>query len=217
MSKYDLAVFDLDGTLMNTKPGIFPALRYTIEKMGLRMLDDDTLSTFLGPPVQDSFAKHYSLEGEILQEIATTFRDRYSTVTLFEAEIYDGIPELLDELIKRGIKPAVATYKREDYALKLLRRFGFDSYTNVMYGGDHENILKKKDIIKKCITAAGVTDPRRVLMIGDSTGDALGAEALGVDFVAVTYGYGFKSADDLKNIKHIGIADTPSGIIRFFE
>ena len=217
MSKYDLAVFDLDGTLMNTKPGIFPALRYTIEKMGLRMLDDDTLSTFLGPPVQDSFAKHYSLEGEILQEIATTFRDRYSTVTLFEAEIYEGIPELLDELIKRGIKPAVATYKREDYALKLLRRFGFDSYTDVMFGGDHENILKKKDIIQKCITAADVTDPSRVLMIGDSTGDALGAEALGVDFVAVTYGYGFKSADDLKDIKHIGIADTPSDIIRFFE
>lgn len=217
MNRYDLAVFDLDGTLMNTKPGILPALRYTIEKMGLEMLEDSTLETFLGPPVQDSFAKTYSLEGDILQEIATIFRDRYSTVTLFQAEIYDGINPLLDELIKRGIKPAVATYKREDYALKLLRHFEFDNYTDIMYGGDHENLLKKKDIIEKCITAAGITDKSRVLMIGDSKGDALGAEAVGIDFVAVTYGYGFKNEADLAGIKHIGVAKTPLDIINFLN
>lgn len=217
MNKYDLAIFDLDGTLLDTNLGILPALKYTIDKMGYEMLDDTTLKTFLGPPVQDSFAKHYSLEGEVLQEIATIFRNYYSTVTLLQAEMYDGIEQLFEELCKRGIKVAVATYKREDYALKLLKHFGFDRYTDIMYGGDHENKLKKKDIIKKCIDTAGITDLSRVVMIGDSTGDSNGAEAIGVDFIGVTYGFGFKTLDDIKKVRSVGGARTASELIKFFD
>ena len=217
MNKYDLAVFDLDGTLLDTHFGILPALKYTIEKMGYEMLDDTTLKTFLGPPVQDSFAKHYALEGEVLQEIATIFRDYYSTVTLLQAEMYDGIEELFETLVKMGIKVAVATYKREDYALKILRHFGFDKYTDIMYGGDHENKLKKKDIIQKCIDTAGVSDLSKVVMIGDSTSDSNGAEALGVDFVGVTYGFGFKTLDDIKRVRSVGCVETASEIIKFFN
>lgn len=217
MGRYDLAIFDLDGTLLDTNLGILPALKYTIEKMGYEMLDDTTLKTFLGPPVQDSFAKHYGLEGEVLQEIATIFRNYYSTVTLLQAEMYEGIEELFETLGDRGIKVAVATYKREDYALKLLRHFGFDRYTDIMYGGDHENKLKKKDIIQKCIDTAGVTDLSKVVMIGDSTGDSNGAEALGVDFIGVTYGFGFKTLDDIKKVRSVGGADTASELIKFFN
>ena len=217
MSRYDLAVFDLDGTLLDTRAGVLSALKYTIKELGYEMPDEATLKTFIGPPVQDSFARVYGLEGAVLQDIATVFRNFYSTKTLLEAELYDGILDVFAELKKRGITPAVATYKREDYAVKLLCHFGFDRYTDIMFGGDHENKLKKRDIIEKCISVSGVSDVGRVVMIGDTDFDAIGAEAVGADFIGVSYGFGFKSLEDIAKVKSIGGAQTARELLKFFD
>ncbi|MBQ8140675.1 MAG: HAD hydrolase-like protein [Clostridia bacterium] len=216
MSRYDIAIFDLDGTLLDTTEGILAAQKHTIREMGFDMPNDEELKSFIGPPVQDAFAKAYGLEGPILQEIATVFRNFYSTETLLLAKAYDGIFELLAELRRRGVTPAVATYKREDYALRLLKHFGFDEYTDVMFGGDHENKLKKKDIIEKCIAAAGIKDLGRAVMIGDTELDANGAEAIGIDFIGVTYGFGFKTLDDVKKVKSVGGADSAPELLNYF-
>ena len=216
MRKYDLAVFDLDGTLLDTRGGVLSAVKYTIKEFGYEMPDEDTLRTFIGPPVQEGFSRVYGLEGPILQEIATVFRNFYSTKTLLEAELYDGMLELLEAMKARGIMPAVATYKREDYALTLLRHFGFDRYTDIMFGGDHENKLKKRDIIEKCINTAGVKDLSRVVMIGDTEYDAIGARDIGVDFIGVSYGFGYKTTDEIEGCGAVGAAQTPMDILKFF-
>ena len=216
MRRYDLAVFDLDGTLLDTRGGVLSAVKYTIKEFGYEMPDEETLRSFIGPPVQEGFSRVYGLEGPILQEIATVFRNFYSTNTLLEAELYEGMTELMEEMLARGIKPAVATYKREDYALKLLRHFGFDHYTDIMFGGDHENKLKKRDIIEKCINTAGVTDLSRVVMIGDTEFDAVGARDIGVDFIGVSYGFGYKSVEEIEGKGAAGAARTPLDILRFF-
>ena len=216
MNRYDLAVFDLDGTLLDTRGGVLSAVKYTIKEFGYEMPDEDTLRTFIGPPVQEGFSRVYGLEGPILQEIATVFRNFYSTKTLLEAELYDGMIELFEAMKARGITPAVATYKREDYALTLLRHFGFDRYTDIMFGGDHENKLKKRDIIEKCINTAGVTDLSRVVMIGDTEFDAVGARDIGVDFIGVSYGFGYKTADEIVGQGAVGAAQTPMDILKFF-
>ena len=216
MRRYDLAVFDLDGTLLDTRGGVLSAVKYTIKEFGYEMPNEETLRSFIGPPVQEGFSRVYGLEGPILQEIATVFRNFYSTKTLLEAELYEGMTELMEEMLARGIKPAVATYKREDYALKLLRHFGFDRYTDIMFGGDHENKLKKRDIIEKCINTAGVTDLSRVVMIGDTEFDAVGARDIGVDFIGVSYGFGYKSVEEIEGKGAAGAARTPLDILRFF-
>lgn len=217
MSRYELAVFDLDGTLLDTGRGVLSAVRYTVKELGLEMPDEDTLKTFIGPPIQDSFARTYGFEGPVLQDIATVFRNFYSTKTLLEADLYEGISELFEAICERGIKPAVATYKREDYAVKLLKHFGFDKYTDIMYGGDHENKLKKQDIIEKCIVSAGISDISKVVMIGDTVFDAVGAEKIGADFIGVSYGYGFKTLDDIKEVKSIGGARRAIDILNYFN
>lgn len=214
-NRYDLAVFDLDGTLLDTRGGVLSAVKYTIKEFGYEMPDEDTLRTFIGPPVQEGFARVYGLEGPILQKIATVFRNFYSTKTLLEAELYEGMTELFEAMRARGITPAVATYKREDYALKLLRHFGFDRYTDVMFGGDHENKLKKRDIIEKCINTAGVTDLSRVVMIGDTEFDAVGARDIGVDFIGVSYGFGYRSVGEIEGCGAVGAAQTPMEILKF--
>lgn len=214
MHRYKLAIFDLDGTILDTTEGVLSSVKYTMRKMGYKIPDEETLSSFIGPPIQESFARTYGLSGEVLQEIATIFRNQYKGEDLLKAVPYDGIYEVFQGLSDCGIISAIATYKREDYALTLLKHYHFDRYTEIMHGADHENKLKKQDIIKMCVTEAGISDYSQVVMIGDTVHDAMGASQLGVDFIGVTFGFGFKSSSDLKGVASVGCADTPRQILK---
>lgn len=206
MPPFDVVVFDVDGTLLDTSEGVLASVKYTIEKHGLPEIDDQTLATFIGPPIQDSFARAYGLEGEILQELATTFRNRYKDVDLLKAKPYDGIYDVFEAVRRAGMKSAVATYKRQDYAEQILVHFGFGQYTGILFGADHENKLKKKDIIEKALRAAGVQDYSRAVMIGDSDNDAIGAHNIGTAFIGVTYGFGFHTGEDVLKYPAYGVA-----------
>ena len=214
MGRYNLVVFDLDGTILDTTEGVLSAVKYTIQEMGYIMPEDNVLKTFIGPPIQDSFAKTFGLSGDILQKIAGIFRRRYKGSDLLKAKPYEGIYEVFRKLSAQSIISAVATYKREDYAIDLLKAYHFDMYTQIMHGADHENKLKKQDIIRKCISEACIDDYRSVVMIGDTIHDADGASELGIDFIGVTYGFGLKK-DNLSQVVSIGFADTPIGLLNF--
>jgi phosphoglycolate phosphatase len=123
----------------------------------------------------------------------------------------------MDELRKRGIAIAVATYKRQDYAESILKHFKFDEYSDILYGADHENKLKKPDIIRLCMRDMDIDDPSDVVMVGDSSHDATGAKALGMDFIGVTYGFDFRTKEDVDKYSAIGSVDKPIEILRFFE
>lgn len=213
MGKYEIAVFDVDGTLLDTTEGVLASVKYTIDKMGFEPLSEDVLKTFIGPPIQDSFAKAYNLSGDILQDIATCFRNRYKDYELLKAVPYDGIYEVFDKLMERNVKLAVATYKRQDYAEAILKHFGFDKYTNILYGADHNNKLKKVDIIEKCMVDLGVTDYSNAVMIGDSSHDAIGAEKIGMDFIGVTYGFDFRAPEHVYKFKAVGAAAMPLDLL----
>lgn len=212
--QFKAAVFDLDGTLLDTSAGVLASVRYTIDHFGFRALTEEELRRFIGPPIQDSFARTYGLEGDILQKIATVFRKRYKETDLLKAVPYAGIYDVFERLIDNGIKPAVATYKRQDYATEILVHFGFDKYTDIMYGADHENKLKKSDIIRNAIYDAGVMNPAEAVMIGDTDNDALGAKLLDMKFIGVTYGFGFHTTADVEKFPNIGAARTADEISR---
>ena len=98
------------------------------------------------------------------------------------------------------------------YALRLLKHYHFDNYTDIMYGGDNDGTLKKRDIIQKCIDTIGVKDLGEVVMVGDTLHDSNGAKELGVDFIGVSYGFGFHG-DDAKGIENM--AATPKEVLKF--
>lgn len=213
MNQYKLIIFDLDGTILDTTEGILLSVDHTIGKYGLPKLSNETLLSFIGPPIQMSFKKIYDLPDEAVQEMAVEFRNCYSdSENLFMAKPYEGIYKLFSYLKEHNYQIAIATYKREDYALRLLKRFHFDDYTDIMFGGDNDNKLKKKDIIIKCLQKAGINNPREALMIGDTEHDANGAKELGMDFVAVTYGFGY-SIDALDQMNGMKRADGTLDII----
>ncbi len=195
-----LVIFDLDGTLLDTTEGVLNAVRYAIDVCGLAPLPEERLTAFIGPPIQDSFRSAYGIEDtDRLQEIAGVFRERYKERELYKAVPYPEIFDTCQRLRDAGIMLTVATYKREDYAKDIIRHFGFDSYMTAVYGADHENRLKKADIIQKCLRLldgeqrSGISG---AVMAGDTVNDSAGAKQAGVDFIGVLYGFGFRDGSE---------------------
>ena len=207
-------LFDLDGTLLDTREGIIESAKEAARLLGYKELSYEELLTFVGPPIQQSFIDHYGCDAVTAQKAAGIFRDYYKDKALLKAVPYEGIYELCEELKIRGINMAVATYKREDYALKLLRHFRFDEYCISMHGADNNNVLKKSDIVELCLDEMDATRTETVL-IGDTGHDGNGASLAGVNFIAVTYGFGFKDKGELLKYKNIGVADTPLDVLKF--
>lgn len=214
--RYKAVLFDLDGTLMDTSSGILAALRKTISELNLKALGTDVLQTFIGPPVQMSFARVYGMTKKDADQVAAVFRGYYKQPDyLLQAIPYEGIFEVLDALSQKHIKIAVATYKRQDYAENLLNHAGFNKYTDVFYGADFEGKLTKSDIILKCIADCGIADHSDVLMVGDTFHDAVGAQNLNIPFLGVTYGFGFSCQEEIEKFPNAGCANTPLEILNY--
>ena len=136
-------------------------------------------------------------------EAANIFRDRYKNHDLLKAYPYDGILEVLQYIKSKGIKQAIATNKRQDYATDICKHFGIDKFCKPILGPDNVTSKTKADLIKDCIAT---TNARNVVMIGDTNGDKQAAEIAGIDFIGVNYGFGFDNID--------GYADIPSDILK---
>lgn len=212
-NKYSLVILDLDGTILNTSKGIFDSIKYVIKSMNLENLDENTLKKFVGPPVVDSFQKYCGLNKDKAMEATKLYRNYYWEKGMFEANIYDGIKEFISTLKNNNIKLAVATLKREDQAIAILKYFGLYDKFDVVVGVDEFNTRKKKDTILIAMNQLECKEKSKVLMIGDTLHDFEGAEKAGVDFVGITYGFGFK--EDKKYNLEIKIFDDLSKVSNF--
>lgn len=217
MKTYDIAIFDLDGTLLDTSEGVINSVKYVIKEMRLPMPSKEVLSSFIGPPISESLLSVFGLPSEDIQYGTELFRNHYKDIDLLKATPYKGIYEVFERLLKIGIIPAVATYKRQDYTTRLLHHFNFHQYTNILYGSDFEGKLKKKDIIVKCIEKSGIDNYQRAVMIGDTVYDAIGAQELSIDFIGVTYGFGFKTDKEIFSYGAVGSVDTPVQLLKYFR
>lgn len=209
MSKYNCVIFDLDGTLMDTSIGVLKSVDYTIDKMNLKQLPENELRTFIGPPIQNSFRSKFNLNDDDTNKAAAMFRQAYKDKFLYDAEIFAGMIELLSHLKQNNILTMVATYKREDYTMMLLEHFGLSKYFDFIKGSDMEGKLTKADIVNLCIDRSGL-DRDQIVLIGDTVHDAIGAKKAGIDFIAVTYGFGFRKGDIVDD--SVGIFDSISDL-----
>ena len=201
-------IFDLDGTLLDTSEGVVECARYAAERLGQPRLPREELLDFIGPPLTDSFPKHYGFDEETTKEAIRLFRQHYREGAVYKAKPYEGVFSLCDALHARGTFMAVATNKLEPMAQKLLAHFGFDRYCSPIRGADPEGRLKKADLIRLCLEELGIRPEESVLM-GDTVFDAEGAAAAGVGFLAVTYGFGFRTRSDAEPYATAGIISNP--------
>lgn len=194
MAKYETIIFDLDGTLLDTSPGIFNSVRFAEQQLGFAPIPDDQLRVFVGPPPKQMYQKVYGVDEETATK-ATAFHRQYSREkAIYEATIYPGMKETLEALKKQGYKLAVATLKGQKIAEKVLQIHELYDFFDSIVGMDEAESFTKCKTIQVAIEQTNTTG--KVLMVGDSEYDYVGACEAKVDFVGAVYGFGIETGDN---------------------
>lgn len=207
MGKYKVILFDLDGTLTDSKEGITKSVQYALEKMNVHEPDLEKLTAFIGPPLQNSFSEYYRFDEEQTKKAISYYRERFTEVGLFENKLYDGILMLLQLLKKQNVELVVATSKPTVFAEKIINYFGIDTYFNRIVGSNLDGSRAvKSEIIQYIVEQYPSNLKEHFLMIGDRKHDLIGAREVGIDAIGVTFGYG--SDEELAHYESIYIAQS---------
>lgn len=192
--KKEYLLFDLDGTLTDPKLGITTCVQYALKDFGIDEPDLDKLEPFIGPPLKDSFMDFYGFTGEQADRAVAKYRERFSEVGLYENEVYPGVPQMLKKLKSRGLHLAIASSKPTVFVEKILEHFHIRQYFDVVVGSELDGRRVEKDqVVREALRQlfpGGRVEKEKVYMIGDRKFDVIGARALGVESVGVTFGYG---------------------------
>lgn len=209
----ELVLFDLDGTLTDSGPGIMNCVRYAFDYLNFTDYDPAILRTFIGPPLDYSFKEVCGISEEEAKNAVAKFRERYFETGIWENSVYEGIPEILTLLKGSGKKLAVATSKPQHLADRVLEKFELAEFFDVICGskGDGKK-AEKIAILKEVLTITGFEDKKdQVILIGDTKYDVLGAKQIGIDCVGVSYGYG--TVEELKDAGAVKICGTPAELV----
>ena len=183
-------LFDWDGTVADTRPGIFNSVRYAIGQYGIADKPDDELRYFIGPPLYDGFEHVFGVSPELANELTDTYRVYYRDKGIFECNIYDGVGDLLRKLHDAGVKTAVVSSKPKEFLDRLVEHFGLAEHLDAVVGPAMDNHNSNKTVLVNQALKELMLLPSTVAMIGDRHFDMEGAKAAGVNAVGVLYGYG---------------------------
>lgn len=191
MKNYQYILFDLDGTLTDSGPGIVNSVAYSLEKKQIPVEDKARLYKFVGPPLVESYMKEYGFSKEGAAQMVDIYREYYGAKGVFENAVYEGIEELLKKLNEAGKNLIIATSKPEPYARLIMKHFGLDKYFTYIAGSNmDETRTKKAEVIRYALKSCGITELEKAVMVGDHEHDVIGAKEVGLSCIGVLYGYG---------------------------
>lgn len=213
---YQYIFFDLDGTLTDSKEGIFNCLKYAFEKLGKPCPAEETLIRFIGPPLQESFAQFCGFDRETALEGIRLFRERYDPIGKYENVAAPGMAELCRRLKERGYILTVASSKLETQCVPICERFGFAESMAVITGSAPGADWEKADVIRETMRRLGLTeaDRDRILMVGDRKFDVLGARECGLDCVGVEF-FGYAEPGELAAAGAVAVVSTAEELEQF--
>ena len=183
-------LFDLDGTIIDSKEGILNSVCYALEKMGREIPEKKDLMCFIGPPLSYSFSTFCGMNEEETEKAVALYRENYAPRGVFEFSVYPGVENMLKKLSSGGRRLYLATSKPEVFAKQILEKAGLDSYFTAICGSIIPSGRdKKEEVISYLMEKEGLSLGETV-MVGDRSYDAEGAHALGMVAIGVSYGYG---------------------------
>lgn len=207
--RYDAILFDFDGTIADTMPGIHQALQYAAGQMGCAPVDDAFARRFIGPPILDSAQRYLGLTEEQAVRFYELFREVYNGEMLFNTRVYTGVPQLLRQLRAQGAFVAVASAKPQALVTRLLERFGLSRFFDRVIGKTTIDANTSKEIMIRQALPARYT---RAAMVGDRLYDMESAKALGIDAIGAAWGFG--TAEELTAHGADAVAETPRDAAR---
>jgi phosphoglycolate phosphatase len=180
---------DLDGTLIDPKPGILGSIRYALQALGVPAPPLEELAWAIGPPLRTTFPL---LLGDALrtEEAIALYRDNYRNGAMLEAVVYTGIPQALEMLCAAGCRLIMATAKPHHFARPIAAHFDLARHFAGIYGPELDGTRDRKADLIAHIIAQERIDPASALMIGDREHDVLAAARNGIRTIGVTWGYG---------------------------
>lgn len=196
-ARYRAALFDLDGTLVNTTPDLVNALDALRVSRGIdlplpRLTWESWVSRGAAALIQAGLGDYLS---EPLEDSMAFFLDYYGRHLYVDSFVYPGIVDVLVACRSRGMKLAVVTNKRHDLANQLLTECGLIEYFDVVVGGGTVPVSKPEPapLIFAC-DALGVAS-QTCVMVGDDERDLVAAERAGVPAILATWGLGAAAVD----------------------
>jgi phosphoglycolate phosphatase len=197
-------LFDLDGTLVDSEPGIVSSWRHTISTLGLPEHSDAELRALIGPPLLD-LSVAMTDDVALQRSIVSTYLAHYDSIGLLEATVYAGIEPLLDALHQQEHTLAVATSKSESIARQMLETFGLAHHFAFIGGALRDGTRHHKhDVIEHVL---GSLDEGPMMMVGDRLHDVRGARVHGIDCIGVLWGYG--SEAELLGAGAVAVVERP--------
>lgn len=196
MKPYQNIIFDLDGTISDSKPGIINALKYSLKQMNIQLADDYDLSTFIGPPIHDCFKEHFFKEDDDIAAAIHHFREYYAEKGWSENKMYAGMFDLLNDLNSNGYNLFIATNKPQVFTDLILQHFHITPFFKLVKGVDINNHHHTKaELIKEILEFDYDINSDNSIMIGDSKWDIYAADFLNVKTIGVSWGFGGNKAD----------------------
>lgn len=212
--RWPVVLFDMDGTLTDSAPGIIDGIMWAVDQVGYPPISEEQLSTMIGPPLIDSLTNTLHMPGDLAQATLSVYFRRYSERGWAMNEVFPGIIELLQRLRAAGARLGVATSKSEHFALKILAEFGLAEFFEAVGTASADGSRKtKSDSIRHALAEMGVpthsadaggTDG--VVLVGDRRHDIDGAAEWGIPTILVDWGYG-TSDERAQAFAHVGSPD----------
>jgi phosphoglycolate phosphatase len=192
--KYTHCFFDLDGTVIDSSPGITNSVAYALSHMGITPPPKEALYCFIGPSLMYGFSTFFHMNEEDSRHAVALYRENYSVRGMYECTPYDGIVPLLQKLNEAGVVCVLATCKPHIYAKEILRHHGLDRYFAFVSGPELDGTRDtKEEVIAYAAEHLGVKDLSQAAMIGDRGSDIVGAKHHGMHGIGVLWGFGEKS------------------------
>lgn len=190
LTRPQLVLFDLDGTLTDSAAGIVSSFRHALAHVGAGVPDGDLAGRIVGPPMHETLQALSLGETSFDADAAiAAYRADYTSRGWAMNSLFDGVEALLADLRAAGVRLAVATSKAEPTARRILEHFGLDGYFEVIAGASPDGVrAAKADVVAHAL--AQLRPAGRVLMVGDRMHDVEGAAQHGIDTVVVGWGYG---------------------------
>ncbi len=185
-----LLVFDLDGTLVDSRADLAAGINHMRGHYGLESLSLETVSGYIGNGVRKLVERSLQGADVDVDEALQINKAYYCAHLTVHTALYEGVADGIKQLANAGHKLAVLTNKPGDPSREILTHFGLnDSFFAILGGGDIEHLKPEPDGIFQCLEVSGV-DSSKAWMIGDHYTDLAVAENSGIKGVLVTYGFG---------------------------
>ena len=210
-----LVLFDLDGTLIDSEPGITACLAHAFERIGAELPARDVLRSWIGPPFRQTFPSVLGDDEARIVAAIDHYRDRFEDVGWTEHAIYGGIPGLSASIAGRGDALAVVTTKPESQARLIVDHFPFGGAFARVYGpSDRHAHRSKAEMIAEALADFGAR-AEHATMIGDRHFDIEGARANDVRGLGVAWGFG--SIEELCDAGAHAIPANPAALAELLE